>query len=50
MNPMTPPGKVVDHNSEPPAERPDLGQGEWQPGNPESQGGGDGGQIDVREV
>ena len=48
--PHHPPGEVVDHDGEPPTERPDLRQSEGKPGNPEAQGGGDGGQIDMPKV
>ena len=44
------PGEVVDRNGEPPAEWPDLRQGEGEPGGPEAQRRGNGCEIDVPEV
>ena len=41
---------MIDCHGEPPAKRPDLRQCEEEPRNPEAQGGGEGGQIDVPEV
>jgi hypothetical protein len=45
-----PPREVVDCNREPPAKWPDLRQGEGEPGDPEAQGGGDGGQIHMPKL
>src|SRR5713101_1468102 len=44
------PRAVVDDHREPPAERPDLRQGEGTPRGPEAEGGGHSRQINVPEV
>src|SRR6266581_2933869 len=44
------PRAVVDGDAHPPAEGPDLWQGEGNPRNPESKGGGNGRQVDMPEV
>ena len=44
------PREVIDHNSDPPAERPDLKAREWKPGDPETGPGGDNGQINMIDV
>jgi len=44
------PGEVVDGDREPPAEGPDLRQGEGNPGGPEAECSGDGGQVYVPEM
>src|SRR5438093_4497708 len=41
---------VVDGDTHPPTERPDLGQGEGNPRNPEAERGGHAGEVDMPEV
>src|SRR2546426_951087 len=43
-------GEMIDGNCDPPAEGPDLGQGEGEPGGPEAQRGGNGREIHMPEV
>jgi len=44
------PGEVIDDDGKPPAEGPDLRQGDGEPGDPETQCGRHGRKIDVPEV
>ncbi len=44
------PGEMVDGESDPPAEWPDLWAGEGNPGNPEAEGGGHGRQVHVPDM
>src|SRR5438093_3463810 len=45
--PIEPPREVIDDNGDPPAERPDLGKSERQPGDPETESGRDRTEIAV---